>query len=310
MSETYIHIGFEKTASTLLQTRIFANLNGFQFLTPPYTQHNEQWNRLQYGDDTQFELSSFLGDHAQKANSDSKLLISDEHLVGKSLHGGMQRTLICDRLQSAFPDAKILIVIRGQFDILKSLHNQWVKSARKGTTTFGEFVWWKKQDYVENAPFTLNNMQFNTNRDYVHLDFLNYHELIKLYKSRFAEVKVVLFETLKSDPGRFFSQIFNFLNISEPAQDIKTQKVNQGIGGKKLAEMIVTNSLKNLPLSRLETKILTRRLTSAIFRKNENEYKTFENPIQDYFKDSNTRLINDYPEVGIQKYPESYRFSS
>lgn len=306
MQNTFIHIGFQKTGSTFLQRQFFSKFEKFDYLSPPYTQHEEHWNKLQYGDGTQFEMQEFKNKFKSNYFSNDSLLISDEGLVGKPIYGGMQRTLICERLKQNFPDAKILIIIRGQFEMLKSLHNQWVKGARKGTKTFGDFLWYKKVEYDPKSSFTLKDMYFNTNEDYVHLDFLNYLELIKLYKSKFREVKVLPYELMISDFDAYMLEISKFLNVSLNQSELNNSKMNLSLSNIALAKKIAANSILKLPLTRLESKFLIERSVKTISKKNEAEYKSNFNSIKNYFKNSNSRLIELYPEIGIQNFQQYF----
>lgn len=297
MQETFIHIGFPKTGTTFIQSQLFAKLKEFQYLTPPFTQQDEQWNRLQYGDDTQFDIEQFKAEFNARRSQDKPLLISDEQLAGKYIYGGMQRTLICKRLKECFPHAKILIIIRGQFDMLKSLHNQYVKGFRKGTKTFGDFIWYRKQE---------NLKYFNTDEDYVHLDYLNYLDIIELYKKNFSEVKILPYELMKHDLDTYIGEIIDFLKVEESLKQISDTRDNLSIPTKKLAEYIVRNSLSNLPINRIELKLLSKRFAQVIHRKNEDEYTSNLEPIKNYYRESNSKLLELYPEVGLQKYRDYY----
>ena len=51
----YIHIGLHKTGTTFLQNRIFSLFTNLIFLTRPYTQQNNAFNKLQYADDSLYD---------------------------------------------------------------------------------------------------------------------------------------------------------------------------------------------------------------------------------------------------------------
>ncbi len=305
MNNTFIHIGYPKTASTFVQQELFNKLEELVYLMPPHTQHNEDWNKMQYADDSNFELSNFDSE-LQKYRNTKDILISDEGLVGKPIYGGMHRSVICNRLKQTFPEAQILIVVRGQFDMLKSLHNQYVKGARKGTKTFGDFVWWKKMKYDPNAPFSLDNMYHNTNADYVHVDFLKYYETIELYKNTFKNVTVLPYELIKIDAPLFIKKVRRFLGRDTDNTTINYTAKNKSVKQKDIAKLIVENSIFNLNLSKVEKQLLKIRKAKSIRRKNSAEYMKCKPLIAEIYRENNQRIIDKYPEIGIQNYKEFY----
>ena len=54
IKKKFIHVGLHKTATTYLQNYIFNNIENFELVTRPYTQHNKAFNMMQYADDTMY----------------------------------------------------------------------------------------------------------------------------------------------------------------------------------------------------------------------------------------------------------------
>jgi len=312
--KTIIHIGLHKTASTFLQTIVFPKSNVYTYLTRPYTQHNFAWNKFQYADDSLFDYSE-LKEELRKIGS-NKLLISDESFSGKpTAFGYINRTLIAQRLRNIFPNAQIVLFIRGQQQILLSHYNMWVKGFNSGYRNIDDFIWhpsknYTYNNYIENAPAGLNTLYWNSNKFYLHVDCFKYYELVSLYKSLFQKVDVFLYEDLISNKRQVLNRLENILEerIIIPKSDLII-KVNKSLTQNELQKKISDNKIGVLTKNRYFKKIL-----GLIRNFYENGNKSYLNP-EEYidkitkhvYEKNNKRLIQDYPEIGIQTYPEAYK---
>src|SRR5690606_18494897 len=142
--------------------------------------------------------------------------------------------------------------------------------------------------------------------NYVHLDFLNYLDIIELYKNSFSEVKILPYELLIHDMESYVNEISKFLKITIDLKKLNKTKENLSLSKKKLAENIVANCLKNLSLNQLESKLLIKRCTNSIYEKNEQEYSSNIEIIKAYYKDSNSKIEDRYPEIGLNQYSDYY----
>ncbi|MFC1845312.1 hypothetical protein ACFLZ5_11080, partial [Thermodesulfobacteriota bacterium] len=183
-------------ATTYLQEIVFPNVKGFTYLTRPYTQHNFAFNKLQYADNSLYNHSETI-DEVKKINS-KNLLISDESFSGKPFGlGYINRSLIAERLAKAFPEAEIILFLRGQQEILLSQYNMWVKGYNAGYRNIDDFVWYPKKNYthqesLSNKPAGLNTLFWNTNKFYLNLEGYKYFDLVSLYKCLFKKVHISL----------------------------------------------------------------------------------------------------------------------
>ncbi len=283
---TYIHIGFQKTASTLIQRQVFSNLEGYTYLTPPYTQHDEAWNQMQYADPSMQKLQI-------KDGPESKLLISDEGLVGKPIFGGVNRSQVCSSLKKAYPDARILIVVRNQWDIVQSLHNQWVKGARKGTKTIGDYIWYQKKKYQKDEKFTLDSQCFNTNEDYLNLAFLNYSGIISLYKKHFSNVFVLPYELLLADSHEFKRVLETFLetSIDIDLAKVTQNKVNKSLEFDALAKKMIENALIQIPLPSILKSLIVFTAYRKKAKRQSSDLQRVEPIVKNYFRSDNQDLL-------------------
>jgi hypothetical protein len=126
MTAPLLHIGYHKAASTLLQQKLFmmqeigffptkAGRAGIQaaFVTPHAL------------DPAPTDLiDSLHREQDEAAAQNGTLVISHERLSGYPASGGFDQGMIAERLVEAFPQAKVVIFIREQKDILASMYLQ------------------------------------------------------------------------------------------------------------------------------------------------------------------------------------------
>jgi hypothetical protein len=199
MKELYIHIGMHKTATTFLQKRVFPNL-GINYISQyeimPFLVAVTQEDESIY--DVEFQrnyMSSFF--------KNGKNIISAEGLSGNVLNRYRSRTAIIEKLKTTFPDAKIIIGIRNQKDMMKSLYKQYIQigGSKKESELFDTKVTYKsaifRHDYNCIDPKTL--MYYN---------YLN--RIVELFGQE--SVYIYLYEDLVYDDNLFISNICSFIN--------------------------------------------------------------------------------------------------
>lgn len=323
MKDVYIHIGLHKTASTFLQEKVFPHFTNTTLLTRPYTQHNHAFNKLQYADDSLYDKEEMITE-LSKINGD-RILISDESLSGKPLiFCYINRTIIANRLKDIFPDAKIILFIRGQRDILMSHYYQGVKGIHSGYLPIDKFFWHPQDNYTyemyqKNGGMpSLDTLYYNTNIYCIHLDCFLYYELISLYKKLFKNVAVFLYEDLRSDPLNVIQQIesiledkivnkdkidlINKVNIKMSREALRLRRFinrfNRFIDPQRL-DVLIRSKLINRPFN----------LLFNIFRVDKDPFKEeryIEEICERIYADNNRNILSHYPDIGLNKYPESY----
>jgi hypothetical protein len=323
-SRTIIHIGIHKTASTFLQTKVFPHFRRYVFLTRPYTQHNWLFNKLQFADDTVYDADLTARElHAIGEN----LLISDESFSGISLNCSiMNRSIIARRFSQIFPDATIILFIRGQQDTLISNYNNYVEHMRR-RMDIHDFFWYPendfklsdfKNDYYSSYP--IETLFYNNNRYNLHLDELKYYSLIRLYKQLFKNVHVFLFEDFQKDQARVLNRLAEIAGDTLPGLE-QLSKEKPVFGSVSPREHMVRR-IENFWLD-LYKGITSPRYYWWIAKGIGLLCKPFVNPgkvekerayvrekTRDHYVHDNDLIIEHYPEVGIQAYPEKYRNGS
>jgi len=315
MKEIFIHVGLHKTASTFLQEKVFCHLKSVSYLTRPYTQHNHVFNKLQYADDSLYDSSKLVAELDQI--QEERILISDEAFSGVPITlGQMNRSMIAKRLKDIFPEAKILLFIRGQKAMLLSHYNMWVKGYYRGYKPIHDFLWYPRQDfsyqdYQSNSnKYDLSTLYFNTNEPYLHLDCFLYHELISLYKDLFEDVHVFLYEDIKDNPSQVLNQLEKIFDESLPdrAKSSRTSKVNPSLTSQELQIKRLDNRLRVLSKRKSITQSLAKLLYLFFDRKYPPSYEQHyvEQLSKKHYSDNNRRVIEDYPEIGLSRFPQEY----
>jgi hypothetical protein len=188
-----IHIGYHKSASTYLQKRIFPQLTS-KYLGLP----RPILNAIEAGPSFQVEeltawVSSRLGESEQESDAQQPVILSNEELSGPPEGGARFDPFeVADNLNRAYPDARILIVVRNQFDYLRSIYAFRVAIKGYETRSFSKFL----AEEGQQGLFAK----------------LEYDGLIAYYASLFgaANVLVLPLELLKGSPAQFNNLIADF----------------------------------------------------------------------------------------------------
>lgn len=236
MPKVFIHVGLHKTASTFLQEKVFPVLTQTTYVGRPYTQQNEAFNKLQYADDSLYHPNCMLQE-LEKIKGD-RILFSDELFSGIPESNYLNRSTIADRFQALFPEAEIILFIRGQADILLSHYYQSVKI---GNTHHGidSFIWRPQREYTYEM-YQRNKLQWDLRSRYynhfsfnVHPDHFFYFELINLYTNKFKNVHVFLYEDFCRKPAEVVRRLADILEdkVNLPSDALSSKTVNLRLEG-------------------------------------------------------------------------------
>jgi len=123
-------------------------------------------------------------------------VISNERLSGNPHSSGFDAGMIADRIHSALPDTKVLIVIREQKSMILSLYFQYLK--RGGSDRVIKYIS-RKYDGMRPG-FSLKHLE------YTHLVSYYYHLFSR------ENVLVLPYELFRADPDEFVNQIGRFVS--------------------------------------------------------------------------------------------------
>lgn len=309
--QIYIHIGMPRTATTFFQQEVFPYLPETEFHNLDETHYAQEFNKLQFSDDSLYDANEIL--KVKEKWKGKKVLLSNENFIGQSTHfNHINRSIVANRLKQAFPDAKILLVLRNQVDLLASLYAinlQW-----KETRKIDDFIWKPFQKKQTNEAGGPASSYYNTLEGYESLDGYRYSNLIDLYKSLFEHVEILLFEDFIKTPQEFSTRLASFFHVEDSIVEqriINRPKMNSGVSekqAKKLARLNYTSTL--VKDSRIGNRVYNK-LKRNILQATDSSKKPFfseekESELKNYFREDNLVLQQKYPEIGINKYSKKY----
>lgn len=306
-----------RTATTFLQRRFFPQLPGIEYFGLPYTQINPAFNRMLFEDESTYdpeilkkEISALPGD---------KKLFSNESFVGQSLywHFG-NRTQIAKRLHDAMPDATVILFLRNQPDLIRSLYE--IALQDRETATLSDYIQYKVpeytyQKYLEQPAVDLfEYSEFNTYNATERLHDFDYLPLIKLYKSLFPRVEIFLFEDFKSDRKGVLQRLSEVLevDVSEDFIDSITHEapINRGVNARQARKLRRLNRWRDVLYAFKFGRAFYVRAKRRILKKEGGEKIHWsaeeQATLQSVFADCNKRLVEEFPEIGIDRYAKEY----
>jgi len=199
------HIGLHKTATTWLQQIYFSQHPQLHLLND----WNNPWddaflNYLVVTPVKKFDptiakriLEKRVNDNL-KCGGDQKIIISAERLSGHPYSGGCDRYQIGERIKKISPGAKILLFVRDQVPMLKSLYKQMVNQGYTGSI----------RDFIYGKTWIKKGFQ---------LSYLEYDILAKFYIETFGKKNILLsrFEDFQKDQKEVLFKICEFLQITK-----------------------------------------------------------------------------------------------
>lgn len=202
MGSIVIHIGFHKAASTYLQQRVFSRIQANYVFLAGYKRRILDMVQSDREFDERALKEWVDGEIRRKKTAHDLTVLSHEELSGHP-HGykSVDPFVVAANLKQAYPNAKILIIIRNQFDYLLSLYKYRVAIKGEESRSLEKFL-------NEEGGLGL-------------FDKLEYDRIVKRYQSLFGKENVLVLpvELLRSDPEAFNAGIFAFLNVPPVSVD-------------------------------------------------------------------------------------------
>ncbi len=182
-----IHIGYAKTGTTFLQRQIFQKIDSY--IVMEHFDALEFFNPIINYDSSIYDEELVLKEYNEfikRKDFKNKvgLIISNERLELEGVDVG----LIANRLKNLFPNAKILITIREQLDLLLS----WYLFKGYSSKYLGKPF---KGKYMEINEFIENGIENKSNN---HVMRLQFHSLFIVYSNLFGKenINILLFEDI------------------------------------------------------------------------------------------------------------------
>jgi hypothetical protein len=221
MTPLLIHIGYHKTATNWFQEPFFGNpASGYLWLGKRPLTH--PLHRLIRDRPLSFDAASVREEFEPllaKAEAAGLVpVLSSPRLSGHSYSGGYDSKELADRVKQVFPEARILMVIREQRDMIASTYKQYVKAG--GVCTLKQFL---NPDWSRG--FRVPGF---------HYSHFEYDLLIAYYQSYYGAENVLAlpYELFARDGRAFVEQIAQFAGRPVPDEVLTsmpyTQRFNPG----------------------------------------------------------------------------------
>lgn len=320
MTKTFFHVGLPKTATTFFQKQIFPYLSRSTFVNHEYILQNHAFNKLLYANDSLYNPEEVKAE-IRKIKTDS-IIFSGEFFSGTRNVNYINRTIIAKRLSKLFPEAEIIIFLRGQESMLTSLYNQAVK---RGATDLPieEYIWRSKDNILyeryinEKIGWNSSRLYYHASNNTIHPEHYLYYELIDMYYSLFNKVHVFLFEEFRENSKTIVKKILSIIDDELVAvkDNIFNKKVNPKLPERKLDIKRYENKIKRVAFQKnrylLKASAFAYFTISSIMKiKNKNNQTSTDyvhELVKDFYLENNHQLINKYPHIPIIKYPQYYQ---
>lgn len=297
MNNLVFHIGYHKTATTWLQTGYFSEHPEITLVAnfrEPW--HDEFLSYLIQTPEKIFSIPQCQNIFKKQMsslniNAHNVLVTSAERLSGHPFSGGYDSYKLANRMHSCFPNARILIGIRNQMDIIFSVYKQLIQEGYLGTF----------EDLINSKQW--KSVAFS-------LEMYKYELLIARYFELFSKKNVLIlaYEDLLKNKIEYIKRISNFLNIIYFESSNFNHITNKGIREDEIATTLFLNhfrktELNPFPLFQLSSKAIERlrKITTVFPHKKTiiNDHKEF---IKQYYAPSNASL-RKLLEMKLDGYP-------
>tara|TARA_B100000242_G_C42948320_1_gene439763 strand:+ start:8 stop:838 length:831 start_codon:yes stop_codon:yes gene_type:complete len=208
-----VHLGFQRSASTFLQKKIFAKLSEIVYLGKPYSPKinevlsnydSETFKKLIFSifrdDNFNFDKKKFKKITFKQKEKTKTYLLSEEGLTSAIY---VDPEILAYRIKKFFGQVKLIFVIRNQIYAVESLFNQYYK---KSNLSLNFNDWVLKTHRGEN--------EFYRSQKWI-LNQYDYNKYINIFERFFGKeyINILLFEDLDTNKKLFSTQLSNLLRI-------------------------------------------------------------------------------------------------
>lgn len=223
------HIGYHKTATTWFQEAVWPRCKSHRFV---YRRIARKALLEPPGLHFEVEQARAL---LERGGDGRPMVVSEENLSGyihtAGLHGLMGPEA-ARRIHQCYPDARILIMVRNQYEAVAACYAQYVM----GGGTLGAY------DYVTGGPHRKKALNHSFKNPRFALHHLAYDRLIAFYEDLFGagQVHVMLYEELKADREAFLGRLVGNLGVRFEigAGQAAERNVSPGGGALRLGRFI------------------------------------------------------------------------
>ncbi|MDC3175776.1 sulfotransferase domain-containing protein [Prochlorococcus sp. AH-716-D13] len=221
----FIHIGYAKTGTTFLQRQIFQKIDSY--IVMEHLDALDFFNPIINYDSSIYDEKLVLKEYnkfikPKNIKNKDGLIISNERLELEGIDVG----LIANRLKNLFPNSKILITLREQFDLLQS----WYLFKGYSSKYLGKPF---KGKYMEINEFIENGIEKNSNN---HIMRLQFHTLFNCYSNLFGKenIYILFFEDIVNKNYKLLEKFEDIFGCKINFKINRSQKINFRMRNKEL----------------------------------------------------------------------------
>ena len=234
--ETYIHIGLPKCASTFLQEKFFKLNKSDEILYNP-DEIFKLINKIdprKIGDNKISEIEDQIKDNLSKLNC-KKLILSHEGLSGGNFNLDYETNL--KTIKKFFPNAKIILVLRFQTDLLFSLYYQMVE---QGRCRYNIDYFFNKNNINKINLLNLSSYKFSIDTE--KYDYVNY--LKNLFKIFDKNLHILFFENFRDNKKLFIKNLAEYMKLEKIPENFNY--VNKSLSNKSIKILIIVHKISSL----------------------------------------------------------------
>lgn len=216
MKPVYLHLGMPKTGTTFLQARCFPYLKGICY---PDKEMMALLDLIIHTNPIFLDLPRAKQETASALAkmTEASLLISHERLFGNMLRNFHDNTYLACCLKVIFPEAKLIIVIRRQDELVESIYKQSLQSYYY--QRLNSFLNYRRKTFADAGDQLLPNLDIKQ---------LNLHRYVQHYVKHFGRdnVAVLPYELLRHDQRAFLEKLAAAVDVEPfyPAQNYQENR--------------------------------------------------------------------------------------
>lgn len=212
------HIGYHRTATTWFQEVFYPAARNGQFVPRDLVRETIIGPRA-FDFDPKIARSSLAGDIPPE-----RLLACEENLSGYIHNGGLGGLVpraAADRLHAAFPEARIVIMLRAQPSVIAASYAQYVRGG--GT--------WDMEHYLGVRKRSKGAAKYWYKAPVFDFDHFRYGPLLAYYRNLFGrgQMHVWLYEEFRNNQREFLRRFCASLDIDVDVASLPIDKVNASL---------------------------------------------------------------------------------
>lgn len=215
MKKVFLHLGIHKTATKFLQEDIFPKMPDIDYISKAKYERT-LLDKILHQD---FLAFNYRKDELRKdffelaEDSDKLMLISNELLYGNIFFQNNNRFSILMKLKALFPEAKIILSIRGQRQMIDSIYREYL--VQGGCDKMKDFL-------TPQTPRGKSILSYSPSLDPESLKYGQYlDEIVKLFGTE--NCCFIPYEKLVKTPQEYLKEIFQFIGSAADTADFTHQ---------------------------------------------------------------------------------------